>query len=73
MIERFYRQVDTELEHCFYVESDGALDSDQRRALSWLLAETFEPERFGRESFLSLAGGGIVEIGPRLNFETAWR
>ena len=72
MIERFYRQVDAELETCFYVELTASLSAEQQRALSWLLAETFEPERFGRESFLSRAGADVVEVGPRLNFETAF-
>jgi phosphoribosylformylglycinamidine synthase len=72
MIERFYRQVDAELESCFYVELSAPLSAEQQRALSWLLAETFEPERFGRESFLSRAGAEVVEVGPRLNFETAF-
>ncbi|CAM9967791.1 unnamed protein product, partial [Heterosigma akashiwo] len=41
--------------------------------LQWLLAETFEPEKTGSASFLSTADGGeVLEVGPRLNFSTAW-
>ena len=72
MIERFYRQVEAELEYCFYVELAAPLSQDQQRALSWLLAETFEPDRFGRESFLARNGARVIEVGPRLNFETAY-
>jgi phosphoribosylformylglycinamidine synthase len=72
MIERFYRQVDAEQEHCFYVESSAPLTEEQRRGLRWLLAETFEPELCSETSFLAGDGVTVVEIGPRLNFETAF-
>ncbi len=72
MIERFYRQVDAELEHCFYVELRAPLTPAQQETLAWLLAETFEPERFARESFLAARGAACVEVGPRLNFQTAF-
>jgi phosphoribosylformylglycinamidine synthase len=72
MIERFYRRVDAELEHCFYVERRTPLSAAQEATLSWLLAETFEPERFGRTSFLTGGGAACVEVGPRLSFETAF-
>jgi phosphoribosylformylglycinamidine synthase len=39
--------------------------------MQWLLAETFEPESFGEESFLN-SSLNVLEIGPRLNFETAY-
>jgi phosphoribosylformylglycinamidine synthase len=39
--------------------------------LRWLLAETFEPEKFGNRSALADLGP-LVEIGPNLNFETAF-
>ena len=58
MIERFYRQVDAELEYCFYVELQAPLTAAQEDILSWLLAETFEPDRFSREPFLSRGGAG---------------
>jgi len=72
MIERFYRLVDVELEYCFYVELQAPLTGVQENTLSWFLAETFEPERFGRESFLTRGGAECVEVGPRLNFQTAF-
>ena len=38
-----------------------------------LLAETYEPEQLTGQSVLSGDGGAvIVEVGPRLNFTTAW-
>ena len=39
--------------------------------LRWLLSETFEPDRFGRGSLLAGAGT-LLEVGPRMNFTTAW-
>ncbi|MFO7587659.1 MAG: phosphoribosylformylglycinamidine synthase [Gemmatimonadota bacterium] len=75
-----------ETEHCFNVEVSRALDDPNLRTLAWLLAETFEPERFASRSFLAVraagpaAGAGgplavppeILEVGPRLTFTTAW-
>ncbi len=59
-------------EHCFYVASDGELDDRQLEVLRWLLAETFEPDGFGKASFLASEGGEIFEVGPRMSFSTAW-
>lgn len=61
-------------EYCFYIESSDPLLESEIEVLTWLLRETFEPDNFGAESFLD--GGaeesGIVEVGPRMNFMTAW-
>jgi phosphoribosylformylglycinamidine synthase len=57
-------------EVCFNVETTEALSPGEMEVLTWLLAETFELEGFGGESFLS--GGQILEVGPRMNFTTAW-
>jgi phosphoribosylformylglycinamidine synthase len=60
-----------ETEFCFNVDTERPLTRDERRMLAWLLAETFEPNGFGEESFLAGAGT-VLEVGPRLNFSTAW-
>jgi phosphoribosylformylglycinamidine synthase len=57
-------------EYCFYIEAKEALTPDELNVLRWLLSETFEPENFSGESFLT--DHGIVEVGPRMNFTTAW-
>ncbi len=62
--------IDTEL--CFNVELAAPLTEDARSSLAWLLAETFEPELFGSSSRLDPSAGEIFEVGPRLNFTTAW-
>jgi phosphoribosylformylglycinamidine synthase len=62
-----------EREDCFYVLCNGAagdFDEMEEEMLRWLLSETFEPERF-REGVPFLAHC-LVEVGPRLNFQTAW-
>jgi len=75
-----------ETEHCFNVELTRPLDDGELRVLAWLLAETFEPERFAGNSFLAARAAGpaagpggpagapteILEVGPRLTFTTAW-
>jgi phosphoribosylformylglycinamidine synthase len=73
MIERFYRvSHDFDGEYCFYVEVSSSLDRKELIKLGWLLAETFAPEEFGRKSFLDMSKTEIIELGPRLNFETAY-
>ncbi|MBI5621911.1 phosphoribosylformylglycinamidine synthase [Candidatus Falkowbacteria bacterium] len=75
MIRRFYRRERAGFEWCFYVALSAVLTAAQEEALRWLLAETFAPGEFGEQSLLTgefEGPGRIVEIGPRLNFETPW-
>ncbi len=64
-------------EFCFNIAATDLLSEDESRLLRWLLAETFEPEQFSDASFLprslsSVARPLILEVGPRMNFTTAW-
>ncbi len=62
-----------ESELCFNVDTDGDLTAEETEILGWLLSETFEPDQFGARSFLATGDGRtLVEVGPRLNFSTAW-
>jgi phosphoribosylformylglycinamidine synthase len=66
-----------ETEFCFNIASDGQLTHDESRLLRWLLTETFEPEKFSDASFLIRPSSlvprpSILEVGPRMNFTTAW-
>ena len=66
-----------ETEFCFNVEAEAPLTQEEAGTLQWLLSETFEPENFSGQSFLSQAAGQgsqaiILEVGPRMNFTTAW-
>lgn len=57
-------------EWCFYLQLEQELAETDLKLVCWLLAETFEPQNFGETSFLS--GESVVEVGPRLSFETSW-
>ena len=68
---------DIETEYCFYIESKEALSADETGLLRWLLSETFEPEKFSEKSFLTenselRTQNFFLEVGPRMNFTTAW-
>ena len=57
-------------EFCYNVGLTSALSSREAEVLQWLLRETFEPENFGDSPFLE--GSSVIEVGPRLSFQTAW-
>ena len=68
---------DIETEYCFNIEAAGPLSNDDLDSLKWLLAETFEPEKLSTNSFLthnssSVTLHSLIEVGPRMNFTTAW-
>jgi phosphoribosylformylglycinamidine synthase len=58
-------------EFCFNIELDLPLGPEGMAKLRWLLAETFEPEGLQKSTQLS-ARGELFEVGPRMNFSTAW-
>lgn len=64
-------------EYCFYIEAKEPLSRGEVELLRWLLSETFEPGNFSEESFLTQHSAlgtqhFLVEVGPRMNFTTAW-
>ncbi len=69
-----------ETEYCFNIETAGPVEQEEMVILRWLLSETFEPENFSEHSFLADVPAGarravpgiILEVGPRMNFTTAW-
>lgn len=68
---------DIETEFCFYIDASSPLTSDESALLRWLLSETFEPDQYSEESFFShhplpITHHCLLEIGPRMNFTTAW-
>ncbi len=69
-VKHFYRKTKPDFEYCFNVEASSPLTADEMKTLQWLLAETFEPENFSDKSLID-STKDIVEIGPRLSFETA--
>ncbi len=63
---------DIETEFCFNILVTEELSLDEENILRWLLSETFEPQYFSSKSFLNNKEGMLFEVGPRLNFSTAW-
>jgi len=66
-----------ETEFCFNLETSSPLENAEIERLRWLLAETFEPDRFSDASFLDTylnesSESVLIEVGPRMNFTTAW-
>ena len=68
-ISQNIRNIQTE--YCFNIQADTPLSSQQQEQLAYLLRETFEPDQFGDRSFLTNSGT-LLEVGPRMNFTTAW-
>jgi phosphoribosylformylglycinamidine synthase len=64
------QSIDTE--YCFNIDAADELTAGEYGVLRWLLSETFEPERFDGDSFLASSAGVLLEVGPRMNFSTAW-
>jgi len=64
-------------EFCFYIDTSAPLTPDESELLRWLLSETFEPDQYSEESFFTrhpspITHHSLLEIGPRMNFTTAW-
>ena len=70
MVTQLYRRVDEGLEYCFNVESSRPLSEAELTSLRLVLADGFLPETVSLAPLL--AGSRVVEVGPRLNFATAW-
>lgn len=66
---RYYRKAGENFEWCFNIAVSGILTDRELEILQWLLTETFELDWFSTAPFLNW---NVVEIGPRLNFATAW-
>jgi phosphoribosylformylglycinamidine synthase len=62
---------DIETEYCFNIEAAGGQSRAELETLAWLLRETFQPGGFGLQSSLD-GDGEVLEVGPRMNFSTAW-
>ncbi|MDD5725877.1 MAG: phosphoribosylformylglycinamidine synthase [Patescibacteria group bacterium] len=57
-----------EAEWCFYIEHKEPFDGRELVTLDWLLSETFDRQGFCDTSRISAKT--VLEVGPRLNFET---
>ena len=63
--------VDIKTEWNFNIESERPLDTDELQTLQWLLAETFQSQNLKSSSHFE-DSSDILEVEPRLNFETPW-
>ncbi|GLH08832.1 CLUMA_CG000196, isoform A [Gryllus bimaculatus] len=61
-------------ELCFNVEINRPLSSAEEGKLKWILSSPFEPQNLSSEPTLAgdELGDLLIEIGPRLNFSTAF-
>ncbi len=58
-------------EWCYYISTLEEQDESEMARLQWLLGETFDPEGLRYTSYLRRYQT-VLEVGPRLNFETPW-
>ncbi|MBU0664370.1 MAG: phosphoribosylformylglycinamidine synthase [Proteobacteria bacterium] len=70
MVTQLYRRIDENRAYCFNVESSRPLTDRERECLRLVLADGFLLETVSLSPVLQ--GERVVEVGPRLNFATAW-
>ena len=69
-IRQLYKRKDQSSEYCFNIEASSPLTEDELNRLRLILADGFILDSVSLLPLL--AGDRIVELGPRLNFATAW-
>ncbi len=69
-IQHLFRLVDEATEYCFNIESSRPLTEGELDCLRLIVADGFLAETVGDAP--RLHGERVVEVGPRLNFATAW-
>jgi phosphoribosylformylglycinamidine synthase len=69
-ITRLYRRIDASRAFCFNIESSRTLTDPELEQLRLLLADGFLIDTVSPTPIL--AGERVIEVGPRLNFATAW-
>ena len=70
IVIQFYRKTDINREYCFNIQSSKALTDSEQDRLQLILADGFLADSVTKSSMLT--GERVVEMGPRLNFATAW-
>ncbi len=69
-VTQLYRKIDEQQAYCFNIESTRPLTEEDLTCLRLILADGLLAESV-RDTPL-LQGERVVEVGPRLNFATAW-
>lgn len=70
IISRLYRKIDENMAYCFNIESSSPLTEEELSQLKLLFADGFIGETVSPAPYFK--GDRVVEVGPRLNFATAW-
>ena len=69
-ISHLFRKINDAMEYCFNIESAVELADEEMEQLQLLFADGFIKESVRAEPYLK--NDRVVELGPRLNFATAW-
>jgi phosphoribosylformylglycinamidine synthase len=69
-VTQLYRRIDEDRAYCFNIESNRQLTSEEMTCLRLILADGFLLDTVSETPVLQ--GERVVEVGPRLNFATAW-
>ena len=72
VVTQLYRRINENRAYCFNVESSRPLTDQELDQLRLLLADGFLQGTVSIEPVLGDGRGRVVEVGPRLNFATAW-
>jgi phosphoribosylformylglycinamidine synthase len=67
----FYLKINENMEYCFNVEVSGPLDANELLTLKQLLADGFIVESISEMMHIN-DDCDVVEVGPRMNFATAY-
>lgn len=70
IVSQLYRKTGENREYCFNIESSRSLTPEEQSRLQLILADGFLADFVTTEPLLN--GDRVVEMGPRLNFATAW-
>ncbi len=69
-VTQLYRKIDKDRAYCFNIESTRTLTKEEMTWLRLILADGFLLDGVCETPILQ--GERVVEVGPRLNFATAW-
>lgn len=69
-VSRFYRKINDDVAYCFNVASERPLTKEEVECLRLILADGFLIDTVSPKPVLQ--HDRVVEVGPRLNFATAW-
>ena len=70
LVTQLHRQLKADFAYCFNIESSRPLEPQEMERLRLILADGFLLDTVTFEPLLT--GERVVEVGPRLNFATAW-